>query len=275
VKTHAPTPTPSLAKLQEAAIDAALAAGKVLMKNFGGKLRVSEKLDAGLVTQVDLAAEAAALKILTRAFPRFGLLTEESHPSEETSSGNAGRWILDPLDGTTNYVHSFPMFCVSIAAEWKRDVVVGVIYHPVLKDLYVATRGKGATVNGRKMRVSKTRKLKDSLLSTGFTYGKDDWLRREMEAFERLSEVSRAIRRPGSAALDLAYVARGVFDGFWERRLSPWDVAAGGLLVMEAGGNVTDFAGKPFDPLRREILASNRKLHGKLLANLAPDFSRA
>ncbi len=267
MKTLAKPPKFSL--LESAAIDAALAAGRVLMKNFGGPLRVRAKQDSSLVTQVDLAAEAAALKVLTKACPDFGLLTEESHPGAQASHTGSGRWILDPLDGTTNYVHRFPMFCVSIAAEWEHEIVVGVIYHPVLKELYVATRGKGATINGKKMRVSTTTTLPDSLLSTGFTVGRDDWLKLEMIAFENLSSVSRAVRRPGSAALDLAYVARGVFDGFWERRLSPWDVAAGGLLVLEAGGKVTDFDGKPFEPRRREILASNGKLHRKLMSNVA------
>jgi myo-inositol-1(or 4)-monophosphatase len=145
-----------------------------------------------------------------------------------------------------------------------------VIYHPILKDTYVAVRGGGAFVNGRPMRVSKTRRLGDSLLTTGFTYRKDSWLRAEMEAFERLSEVARAVRRPGSAALDLAYTARGVFDGFWERRLSPWDVAAGALLVEEAGGKVTDFQGKSFQISAREILASNGTLHKPLLQAVAP-----
>jgi myo-inositol-1(or 4)-monophosphatase len=163
------------------------------------------------------------------------------------------------------------MFCVSIAAEWEGEIVVGVIYHPILKDLYVAVRGKGAFVNGKRLRVSNTRRVENSLLTTGFTYRKDKYLHREMEAFERLSHVTRAIRRPGSAALDLAYTARGVFDGFWERRLSPWDVAAGALLVMEAGGKVTDFQGRPFRIDSKEVLASNSSLHQDLLKSVAAD----
>jgi myo-inositol-1(or 4)-monophosphatase len=139
-----------------------------------------------------------------------------------------------------------------------------VIYHPILRETYVALEGRGAFVNGQRIRVSKTRKLKDSLLTTGFTYRKTTWLHEEMNAFERLSRVARAVRRPGSAALDLAYTARGVFDGFWERRLSPWDVAAGALLVQEAGGKVTDFQGKPFNILDSEVLASNGLLHPRL-----------
>jgi myo-inositol-1(or 4)-monophosphatase len=157
------------------------------------------------------------------------------------------------------------MFCVSLAAEWAGEVLAGVIYHPVLKDVYVGIKGKGAFLNGKKISVSGTEKISDSLLTTGFTYRKDQWLTEEMGAFEDLSKVARAIRRPGSAALDLAYTARGVFDGFWERRLSPWDIAAGALIVQEAGGQVTNFKGDSFKVESTEILASNGKLHGELL----------
>ncbi|MGZ3698042.1 MAG: inositol monophosphatase family protein, partial [Bdellovibrionota bacterium] len=181
---------PSPLKLRDAAIEAAHGAGAVLMKHFGRKLKISEKPAAGLVTNVDLAAEAAALKILRRRFPAFGFLTEEQKP---IPGGSAGRFILDPLDGTTNYVHRFPMFCVSIAAEWEGRLVAGVIYHPVLDETYVAVRGKGATVNKQRLRVSKTRSLKDALLTTGFTYRKEEWLRAEMESFERLSGIARAV----------------------------------------------------------------------------------
>ncbi|MEK6580693.1 MAG: inositol monophosphatase family protein [Bdellovibrionota bacterium] len=261
-----------LERVRKAAIEAAVAAGEVLTKNFGKKLTVSKKKGAGLVTQVDFASENAALKVLKKRFPDFGILTEESGEHSGTEIRCPGRWILDPLDGTTNYVHGFPMFCVSLAAEWMGEVVVGVIVHPILEDVYVATRGKGATLNNKKIRVSKTSGLSNSLLTTGFTYRKDEWLHREMEAFERLSGVARAIRRPGSAALDLAYTARGVFDGFWERRLSPWDIAAGGLLVQEAGGKVTDFKGNSFSVDSPEILASNRVLHPSLLQTVAPEF---
>lgn len=260
--------SPSKELMVQAAVKAAHASGKVLARHFGKRLKVDEKKGAGLVTNVDLESEEAALRILKRAFPGFAVLTEETG----SQKGTGGRWIIDPLDGTTNYVHRFPMFCVSIAAEWEDQVVVGVIYHPILKDTYIAVRGKGATINGSKMRVSKTAHLKDSLLTTGFTYRKDQWLRAEMEAFERLSATARAVRRPGSAALDLAYTARGVFDGFWERRLSPWDVAAGALLVEEAGGKVTDFSGRPFRSDAGEILASNRVLHDPLIQSVTANY---
>lgn len=262
---------PPLGKLRDTAVEAAHAAGAVLLKHFGRKLKISEKKGAGLVTNADVAAENALLKVCRRDFPSFAVLTEESAPDPAQSVG-IGRWITDPLDGTTNFVHGFPMFCVSIAAEWRGEIVVGVIYHPILRDTYIAVKGKGATLNGRKMKVSRSQRLEDSLLTTGFTYRKDDWLRLEMQAFQRLSGLARAIRRPGSAALDLAYVARGVFDGFWERRLSPWDVAAGSLLIQEAGGMVTGFQGGLFHVEDKEILATNGIIHPILQQIIAPEF---
>ena len=265
---------PSPQALQSAMLEAAGACSKILMRHFGRILEVSEKKDAGLVTKVDLASEKAAMKVLRKARPDFDFLTEETNPEEKKSQagqGARGRWIIDPLDGTTNYIHGFPMFCISLAAEWEGRIVTGVIHAPALGDTYTAIAGKGARVNGKRLRVSRTRKLRDSLLTTGFTYRKHTFLHREMEAFERLSGIARAIRRPGSAALDLAYVARGVFDGFWERRLSPWDVAAGMLLVNEAGGKVTDFQGLPFDVRSPEILASNSLLHDELRQSVAPE----
>lgn len=257
----------SLNQVKKAAIEAALKAGAILRKNFGGRLDIREKPGAGLVTQIDIAAENAAMKVLRKACPSFETLAEESGSSASLQKGvtSEGRWVIDPLDGTTNFVHAFPMFCVSIAAEIQSELAVGVIYHPILNDLYVAVRGQGSTVNGRKIQVSKTKSLRNSLLTTGFTYRKDDWLHQEMVAFEKLSAVARAIRRPGSAALDLAYTARGVFDGFWERRLSPWDVAAGTLLVREAGGTVTDLQGGEFSILGDALLASNGQVHGEIL----------
>ena len=245
-------------QLRKSAIDAAHAAGAVLKKYFRKPLQVREKLGAGLVSNADLEAEETTIKILRRKFPNFGFLAEESDP---VVSQSPGRWIIDPLDGTNNYVHGFPMFCVSIAAEWKGQIEVGVIYHPIFNDLYVATRGKGATLNGKPISVSNTKLLKSALLTTGFTYKRQDSLHQEMTALEKLSATALGIRRPGSAALDLAYTACGVFDGFWEQQLSPWDVAAGMLLVKEAGGKVTNFSGGKFTLTTPQILATNGKLH--------------
>lgn len=272
-------PAPPLLKLRATALEAAHAAGAVLTKHFTRKLQIKVKKGAGLVTNADVEAERVAMRILRRDFPDFKILTEESAPDSKASQGPA-RWVMDPLDGTTNFVHRFPMFCVSIAAEWRGEIVVGVIYHPILRDTYVAVKGKGAflfqgapsSAPGKRLHVSKTSRLEDSLLTTGFTYGKSDWLKMEMHAFQRLSSIARAVRRPGSACLDLAYTARGVFDGFWERRLSPWDVAAGMLLVREAGGIVTNFGGGDFHIEQREILAAGPKVHPLLRQVIAPEF---
>lgn len=265
-------PTPrALGRLKSAAIRAALKAGRIQRSYYGKALHVREKLGAGLVTEADVACENACIEILSKAAPTFSFLAEESGIRASKSAVSDGRWILDPLDGTTNFVHGFPMFCVSIAAELHGELVVGVIYHPILQELYVAVKGKGATLNGRKIRVSNTAKIADSLLTTGFTVQKEKWLHTEIEAFERISGIARAIRRPGSAALDLAYTARGVFDGFWERRLAPWDVAAGALLVREAGGKVTLFNGEPFTLEGGEVLASNAHLHTSFREALSPE----
>ena len=261
-----PVKPPALNKMRDTAVEAAWRAGRVLRKYYEqGRFHVAEKPGAGLVTNADLEAEAQAVQILKKAYPKFGFLTEEAKPQ---AASCPGRWIIDPLDGTTNFVHGFPMFCVSIAAEWEGEVVVGVIYHPILKDTYVAVKGKGAYVNGKKIHVSETERIDEALLTTGFTYNKKRGLKQEMSAFEVLSSEARAVRRPGSAALDLAFTACGVFDGFWERNLSPWDVAAGSLLVKEAGGMVTNFSGNSFNLLSPEILASNGQIHPQLLRAL-------
>ncbi len=220
------------------------------------------KADEGLVTQADVESERAALAVLRRAYPEFGILTEESTGVEAKSPG---RWIVDPLDGTTNFAHGYSTFCVSIAAEWAGEVVAGVILQPVTGEVYSAIRGKGAFVDGRRMRVSGTRVVRDAFLSTGFTSRKDAWLEKELVSFERLSRAAQGVRRPGSAALDLAQVARGVFDGFWERQLRPWDVAAGALMVEEAGGKVTNFRGAALELDAREVLATNGVVHREIL----------
>lgn len=258
-------------QLRKTAIEAAHVSGKVLMKYFQKKLEIREKKDAGLVTNADLESQDKCMKVLKKGGFGFDFLTEEEQPTQTlaTSPKQAeGRWIIDPLDGTTNYVHGFPWFCVSIGAEYRGELSVGVIYLPVLDETFVAVKNQGATVNGKKIQVSQTRKLTDALLTTGFTYRKKEMLKAEMDAFAVLSRTARAIRRPGAAAIDLAYTARGVFDGFWERKLSPWDVAAGILLVTEAGGKVTNFQGDPFSMDQGELLAANPRLHQSLLKTI-------
>lgn len=262
-----PRRDPPLEELQKAVTDAAFAAGEVLLYHFGRNLDVSEKKGAGLVTNVDHEAQKMAVDLLKHRFPHFSFLTEEAAP-EVTQS--PGRFIIDPLDGTSNYVHGLPVFCVSIAAEWNQRLVVGAIYQPILKDLYLGVKGKGATLNGRPITVSRVSDISKSLLTTGFVYRKNPALREGMQAFERLSGQALAIRRLGSVALDLAYTAQGVFEGFWERGLSPWDVAAGTLIVEEAGGRVTDFEGRPFHLESEEILATNQAMHPFLLQEVRP-----
>lgn len=253
--------------LLDGMFDAAIACGDVLMRHFGKTLEVHEKARAGLVSNADLESEKTAIKILKKVRPDFSFLAEESGVTQKKHL-ESGRWIIDPLDGTTNYVHAFPMFCVSIAAEVKGEVVAGIVYHPPLKDLFYAIKGKGTYRNGKRVYVSESKKLKTTLLSTGFSYHAPEWLRSEMNTFENVSHAAGAIRRPGAAALDLAYVSCGIFDGFWERNLSPWDVAAGSLLVTEAGGKVTNFKGKTSLIDDREILASNGLIHNSMLRKI-------
>lgn len=251
-----------------AAVEAAMQAGKVIRKHYGKKLVIKSKGALGLVTNADVEAEKVAMKVLKKAEPNFAFLTEETNAQGVRAEGQHGLWIVDPLDGTTNFIHRFPMFCVTVALQYRKDVVVGVTYHPILDELYTTIKGRGAFMNGARMKVSNTTKMKDALLATGFAYSARNLLSTEMTSFEKVSRVARAVRRPGSAALDLAYTARGVFEGFWERHLSPWDVAAGSLLVSESGGKVTDFIGGKFNPHGTEILASNGKLHKAILKEL-------
>jgi myo-inositol-1(or 4)-monophosphatase len=260
----------SLARLEKSCVHAALEASEILRRAYlrrGKKgFRISQKGkrgELGLVTEADLAAEERIVRVLRRAHPEMGFLTEEG--SVPASMGSAGRFILDPLDGTTNFVHGFPMFCVSIAAEWEGRLVAGVIHHPIFNETYVATVGQGARLNGKRIRVSGTRKLNEALVTTGFSYTQESaGLSRDMRAFAEITARARAVRRPGSAALDLAYTACGIFDGFWERNLSAWDVSAGILLVREAGGKCTDYFGKHAQPEDRSILATNSWLHSDL-----------
>ncbi|MGK5089768.1 inositol monophosphatase family protein [Bdellovibrionota bacterium FG-2] len=260
----------SLSHLKATTLNAAHAAGKVLEKYFTRPLEIREKPRAGLVTDADMGAEKAAMTILKKAYPSFGFLTEESHPEDITNPNVPGRWILDPLDGTTNFVHRFPMFCVSLALELEGEILMGVVYNPILKDTYFARKNAGATLNGKKIQVSKTRTLSASLLTTGFSTNQEtETISNQLSVFRSLSLQTRGIRRPGSAAMDLAYTARGVFDGFWERKLSPWDVAAGFLLVEEAGGKVTDFNGRAFRINGGQITASNGKIHKALIKEMS------
>ena len=229
-------------------------AGKILHDGFERPHRIQRKRGAGIVTEIDKRAEKYLLKNIFRKFPESSIITEESG---EYKRRDDLVWIIDPLDGTSNYAHGFPWFCVSIGLYEQGQPKAGSIFQPLTGDMYYAEAGRGAFLNGKRIHVSATRKLGDALLGTGFYYHRGNRLREEIEIFRKVQEVALGVRRPGSAALDLAMVASGRYDGFWERGLSSWDVAAGSLLVSEAGGKVSNYAGNPTTIFDREIMASN------------------
>jgi len=260
--------SPDFHQLLQWATQAAQAAGTSLLSSYQKPLKIKEKIGSNqrtsFVTHADLEAQQRAFEILKEKTPDFSFLSEESEPEIRN---HPGRWILDPLDGTTNFIHGFPMFCVSIAAQWKGNLAVGVIHHPILQDTYTAIRGQGAFLNGTKISVSSTKMLPEALLATGFHY---DLGTSETSGFHQLAKNARGIRRTGSAALDLAYTAQGIFDGFWEQNLALWDVAAGCLIVEEAGGVVTDFEGNLFTDNFLSLIACNKMLHQAILSFLHP-----
>jgi myo-inositol-1(or 4)-monophosphatase len=247
------------------ALDTAREAGALLLAFAGGPLDVREKGVRGdLVTAADRASEALIVERLRAAFPRAAILGEEGGTTAGTGDE---RWIVDPLDGTTNYAHGYPLFCVSIAYEVRGELVAGAIYAPVLNEMYAAEHGAGATCNGAPIRVSTVAAVRDALVCTGFMPARYE---RNGENFARLSRCAQAVRRDGSAALDIAFVARGRFEAFWEFDLHPWDVAAGALLVREAGGTVSAIDGSPFRVDGGSILASNGRVHSEMSAALLP-----
>lgn len=249
------------------ALQAADRGGQVLRRHFGRLTQITKKGATDLVTEADLAAEAAIVETLRTAFPSHGILAEEGG---RIAGQEAALWIVDPLDGTTNFAHGLPLFAVSIALSEAGRLVHGVVFNPVSGELFCATAGRGATRNGRPIRVSPCASPGDALLATGFPYDAREPLRRSI--LRRLSAAlaaCRGIRRIGAAALDLCYVACGRMDGFWEEGLKPWDTAAGVLLVREAGGRVTDLDGREFDPEMPTVLATNGRLHPQLTRLLA------
>lgn len=244
--------------------------GGAIMREGLGKIEdvraVGYKGEVDLVTEYDKASERRIVEAIRRRFPNHRVLAEEG-----TTGGAdpAHRWIIDPLDGTTNFAHGCPICCVSVAYEHEGAVAAGAVYDPFRDELFSATRGGGATLNGKPLRVSRTPDLKHALLVTGFPYDRAT-LDAVLERFGRLVRLTQAVRRAGAAALDLAYVAAGRFDGFWEATLSPWDAAAGTLLVREAGGLVTDYAGQDWTPAARSLVAGNNpQLHAEMRAALA------
>ena len=248
------------------AVKAARKAGNVIIRATRDLdlLKVESKRQNDFVTEVDRAAEAAVIGVLREAYPNHAILAEES--GESKGSQGDFVWIIDPLDGTTNFIHGVPQYCVSIGLKHKGIITQAVIYDPVKNELFTATRGAGAFMNDRRMRVSSRLKIGDSLIGTGFPFSKMESLERYIAMFRKVSLNCAGIRRPGAAALDLAYVAAGRFDGFWEMGLQPWDMAAGTLLVQEAGGLVGDFAGDSNYMTSGEVVAGNAKVFAQLLA---------
>lgn len=250
----------------DVAVQAARAAGLLQREWLWSNYSVDFKGEKNLVTEVDKLSEDLVVCRLRDAFPDCDVLAEESG---FLSHGSRLRWIIDPLDGTTNYAHGFPWFAVSIALEISGEVQLGVIYHPVMDELFTAVRGDGARLNGMKISVSTRQPLKNCLLATGFPYDRTRFNENNFDHFENFQLAARAVRRAGAAALDLAYVAAGRLDGYWECKLNPWDVAAGMLLVEEAGGTVTNHAGDRYLLGDHRILASNRLIHDEMLRVLS------
>lgn len=249
-------------KFKKTAIAAAKTTGLLLKKNIDKVHRIEFKGAIDIVTEMDTKAENLIIKTLKSAFPEHGILTEES---QEQKTNSEYRWIIDPLDGTTNYSHGFPVFCVSIALEKNGEIILGVVYNPMLNELFTAEKGKGAYLNNKKIKVSAIAELNKSLLATGFPYDVRTSEQNNIANFANFAVRAQAIRRAGSAALDMCYVACGRFDGFWELKLKPWDTAAAMLIVNEAGGMVTDFKGKPFSFYSGETLASNGLIHAGMI----------
>lgn len=251
----------------DTAVRAAEEAGKLLLSYAGRDLRAETKSVGNFVSEADRASEALITSRLLRDFPDSLVLGEEGG---ETPGSSGLSWIVDPLDGTNNFLHGVPHWAVSIGATYKGIPVAGVIHHPPMGEIFAARLGSGATLNGRKIRVSEVRRFPESLLATGFSYDEGEALRRSIRMFQAFQDHGQTLRRPGAAALDLAYVAAGRFDGYWESGLKPWDCAAGVVLVKEAGGRVTDYNGRPYEIGGYDILANNGLLHEEMLRRLKP-----
>lgn len=243
------------------AIIASNLAQKILLKYFTKINNFNVKKDAGFVTKADIESESCIKNYLFKKFPSSSFLAEESGNTGNTSL----KWIIDPLDGTTNFYHGFPQFCISIALEINNEIVLALVNNPLSKDIYHSIKGSGAFKNKKQIFVSKTASLENALIGTGFAYMKGDELKNALKIFENFSNKCHGIRRPGSAVLDLCMIAEGIYDGFYEKTLNPWDLATGFLLIQEAGGKISNFEGKNFSVYNDEICASNSLIHEELL----------
>ncbi len=255
----------------ETAIFAARSAGRIIVENLGrlSSADISLKSASDFVTRVDKESEACIIRIIRERYPDHHILAEES-VKETWPEGY--RWIIDPLDGTTNFIHQYPVFCVSIALEYKGGIIAGVIFDPLREDLFLAEKNKGAFLNGQPITVSSIAALPDSLITTGFPFRKKELLDPYLKVFQNVLYKVSDLRRAGAAALDLAYLAAGRCEGFFEIGLSPWDIAAGSLIIEEAGGIITDFSGGSDYLITGNIVAGNKIIHGELLKEVQGVF---
>ncbi len=250
------------AKIKSTLLECLEKAGKELKRSINLKKSIVKKSELSLVTQVDKKCEKIIIQAILKTFPDHALLTEESPPM----GSSASRWIIDPLDGTTNFAHSFPVACVSIGYEENGKLLMGGVYDPFKDELFIGVKGGGATLNGKKIRVSPTKKLSESLLCTGFPYDRRNYPDDYLSLFKAYLMKVQGIRRTGSAALDISYVACGRFDGFWETKLQPWDKAAAMVILEEAGGRLTNFRGQSLTLEDVQNVVSNGKIHAEMTA---------
>jgi myo-inositol-1(or 4)-monophosphatase len=256
----------NLDHLKKIALAAAYRGGVYIRHRLNRVQKITHKGDIDLVTEVDIGSEKRIIEVIQTHFPNHAILSEEQGAGGGSSDY---KWIIDPLDGTTNFAHGLPTCCVSIALTKAEQPLIGVIWCPFTDELFSAVQGQGAFLNGRRISVSTIGRVRDSLLVTGFPYNVKSILEAVMKRFTRCLATSQGVRRLGSAALDLSYVAAGRFEAFWEENLQPWDVAAGHLIVAEAGGCVTNFDNQPFKPEMKSILASNGRIHNEMINLLA------
>ncbi len=256
-----------LEQIKSVGIEAAHRGAQVLLSKLGRISEITKKGAIDLVTDADMESEKAIIETIQSAFPDHAILAEESGLNQNVS---ACQWIIDPLDGTTNFAHSLGLFSVSIACALDKDIVCGIVFNPVTKELFTAVKGAGAELNGSPINVSDTHEIAESLLVTGFPYNTREILGQLMDRLARCLAASQGVRRLGSAALDLCYVACGRFDGFWEQNLKPWDTAAGLLIAREAGARVTDFVNREYSVENPQLLATNGKIHHQMLDLINP-----
>jgi myo-inositol-1(or 4)-monophosphatase len=249
-------------KILQFAVDLALESGRVQKKRYQERHSITYKGEINIVTDVDIECQDRIISRIKRHFPRDLIIAEEK---ENIYEEHKNRWIVDPIDGTTNYAHGYPFFCTSIAYEEGGEVVCGVVYNPIFEELFFAQKGKGAYLNGERLNVSGIGEMKQALVVTGFPYDVNTSSQNNIDHFVAFLYSAQAVRRDGSAALNLSYLAAGRFDGYWELKLNPWDLAAGVLLLTEAGGKVTDFRGEPFDLYGGQICGSNGVLLREML----------